>query len=247
MSVFIGELIKSLYIVLIFLLLVLSGYFVFKNTNTSVPVTETVTQIATPTSTALVLERVSTRRVRVPKKLIGRTNSDEGFALGFAQMLCSINYANYKTVQKTFQNILKKDLLKTFLTEFFSNQVTTDIVARKLVLSFKVYSPVRIVALSDGEDQFLVEGILSTKTNSASLGYRTFCQPIAMLIGFSHGAGTEGLVDTFRKVMPSDKLISEAVLEDNGITENFTFSRPTATPSATATIIATLPPSGMDY
>jgi hypothetical protein len=110
-------------------------------------------------------------------------------------------------------------------------------------------TPIRIVSLTDTEDQFLIEGILTIKTDSASLGYRSFYQPIAMLIGFSHGGGKSGLVDTFRKVMPSDKVINEAAKENNGMTSNFTEARPFPTPLDTATPgpFYTLSPSGMIY
>jgi hypothetical protein len=144
-------------------------------------------------------------------------------------MLYSVNYLNYQNIENDFKNILTREMVEPFFCEFFSSQTIHDIVTQKLVLSFRLASPVRIVSASVSEDQFLVEGIVTTKTNLESLGYRIFCQPIAMLIGFSHGPKTEGLVNTFRKVMPSDQVVVEAARQANGTTPDG------AAPSSTLT------------
>ncbi len=157
-----------------------------------------------------IISRPVYKEAVVPKRLKKRTAVDSGFALGFANFLCGVNYRNYVATTEAFHNLVTPELGKVFFQDFFSKAEIQDILDRRLVLSFKLSKPILVLKAGDTLDEFLVEGILTTKSEADGAGKKVENQPVAMIIGFAHGPKTEGQISVFEKAVPSDETNSMA-------------------------------------
>lgn len=146
------------------------------------------------------------KAVFVPKKFKQQVAMDSGFALGFANFLCGVSYTNYEATLKALNNMVSKPLQKKFAESLFRPEELKDIQDRELVMSFKVTEPIKVIEVSNVMDRFYVEGILITKSDKP--GVRVAPQPVAMIVGFAHGDGTDGAITVFEQTDPTDKTIT---------------------------------------
>lgn len=193
--------------ILLFLLLFLVGLFAWWRPRPAavVPAVATVpTPIPTPA------KKGKYHAAAVPKKLEKRISMDQGFALGFAKFLCGVSYTNCQATTQALNNMVTPDLKQMFATQFFSPAVVQDIYDRKLTMSFKMDADIIPIEVTDSLDKFFVEGVLTTLSDLKRPGEVVQRQPVAMIVGFSHGPKTQEPIDLFQKADPSEETILAA-------------------------------------
>ncbi len=191
---------------LVFLLL-LAVFFLGYEAGVHRTPASTAIQMAEPTP-AVNLSKTKYKAVSVPRKYKKRSALDKGFVLGFAQFLYGVSYVNCQATTLALKNMVTDDLAGMFFSQYLNEGRVKEISDLELVLSFTPTREIIPVEVGESLDKFLVEGVLTTR--SGLPGFQAQTEPLAMIIGFSHGPKTDGRISVFERVEPDAETVQRA-------------------------------------
>jgi hypothetical protein len=140
--------------------------------------------------------------VSVPPELQVRVEDDSSTARIFAMAFYSPDYRDLDTWERILKEFLVDGLYDEFMGHFYPPTKIGDIKDRKLICYFDPTKPPKLLSLNRNGESFLVEGIVTVKSDLRRAKEVITTVPAALEIGISHPASTSARVYSVKEVHP---------------------------------------------
>jgi ParB family transcriptional regulator, chromosome partitioning protein len=118
-------------------------------------------------------------------KPLTRVEKNAQAALVFARHYFGANYQDIDSWKDFFKQAIDNEDYDPFMDDHFPYKKIHEITGKKLVMSFKPTQPVKLLDSDDSSDTFLVNGVMTTRTNKDDLSVLVSKKPVAAQIVFN--------------------------------------------------------------
>jgi hypothetical protein len=141
-----------------------------------------------------------------------RIQKDAQAALVFARHYFGANYQNIDSWKDFFKQAIDDEDYDPFMDNHFPYDKIHEITDKKLVMSFQPTQPVKLVDSDDSSDTFLVNGVMTTRTNKDDLSVLVSKKPIAAQIVFNRQSAGGYKVGYVKDLTPDE---AQALLDSS--------------------------------